>query len=157
MAATVGNFAPAMPSLEEQYSDVPLDTLSQLMATLWRHEPDLLKRALDLMFVPCTEDRVGKHRFVLALLTPGTTKIAGYAFQGNKVLEWCRLDKRVTHIGDGAFYGCTGLTTITLPPGLALLGDYAFSHCKELREARVSAGLGIFRKTFPEYTKIIRR
>lgn len=38
----------------------------------------------------------------------------------------------VTSIGNYAFYGCEGLTSITIPNSLASIGDYAFSGCTGL-------------------------
>ena len=38
----------------------------------------------------------------------------------------------VTTIGDGAFNGCSGLTSITIPDGVTGIGDWAFSSCSGL-------------------------
>ena len=38
----------------------------------------------------------------------------------------------VTAIGDDAFFGCTGLTSITLPNSVTTIGDYAFYRCTGL-------------------------
>lgn len=38
----------------------------------------------------------------------------------------------VTSIGDFAFDGCTGLTSVTIGNGVTNIGDYAFSYCKGL-------------------------
>ena len=35
----------------------------------------------------------------------------------------------VTSIGYGAFSGCTGLTSITIPNSVTNIGDYAFNEC----------------------------
>ena len=35
-------------------------------------------------------------------------------------------------IGDNAFYGCSGLTSITLPSGVTWIGGYAFDGCSGL-------------------------
>lgn len=40
--------------------------------------------------------------------------------------------KPVTSIGDEAFYGCTGLTSITIPDGVTSIGNYAFDGCTDL-------------------------
>ena len=41
-------------------------------------------------------------------------------------------DGSVTSIGEGAFYGCTGLTSITIPDSVTSIGDYAFMDCTGL-------------------------
>jgi len=38
----------------------------------------------------------------------------------------------VTSIGESAFSGCTGLTSITIPDGVTTIGDYAFENCTGL-------------------------
>ncbi|MCH5307889.1 MAG: leucine-rich repeat protein [Prevotella sp.] len=35
----------------------------------------------------------------------------------------------VTSIGDRAFYGCSGLTSVTIPSSITTSGAYAFSYC----------------------------
>ena len=39
---------------------------------------------------------------------------------------------RVTKIGDSAFYGCSGLTSVTIPENLTYIGDAVFSGCSGL-------------------------
>lgn len=38
----------------------------------------------------------------------------------------------VTNIGSNAFYSCTGLTSITIPNSVTSIGDYAFGYCSGL-------------------------
>ncbi|MCR5789854.1 MAG: leucine-rich repeat protein [Lachnospiraceae bacterium] len=39
----------------------------------------------------------------------------------------------ITEIGDNAFYGCSAITSITLPGSLTKIGNYAFYNCKALK------------------------
>ncbi len=43
-------------------------------------------------------------------------------------------DGSVTSIGDAAFYGCTGLTSITIPNSVTSIGDAAFYGCTALKD-----------------------
>ncbi len=63
--------------------------------------------------------------------------------------------KPVTGIGSYAFYGCTGLTGVTIPASVTSIGDFAFSSCPGLATITVnstsasyaSAGGVLFNKT----------
>ena len=43
----------------------------------------------------------------------------------------------VTHIGDGAFYGCIGLTQITIPNSVTHIGNEAFKGCGGLTQITI--------------------
>ena len=51
------------------------------------------------------------------------------------------LDGSVTSIGDRAFYGCSGLTSITIPDGVTSIGDYAFENCSGLTSITIGNGI----------------
>jgi len=55
----------------------------------------------------------------------------------NKLVAGCKntvIPNSVTSIGYGAFYGCTGLTSITIPNGVTSIGDEAFRNCSGLKD-----------------------
>ena len=43
----------------------------------------------------------------------------------------------VIYIGDYAFYGCSGLTSVTIPNSVIYIGDYAFSDCRGLTSVTI--------------------
>ena len=50
-------------------------------------------------------------------------------------------DDSVTSISDYAFYGCVGLTSITIPNNVTSIGDYAFSGCTRLTSIIIPDGI----------------
>ena len=44
-------------------------------------------------------------------------------------------------IGDSAFYGCKGLTSISIPSGVTSIDDYAFAYCISLTSITIPSGV----------------
>ena len=53
------------------------------------------------------------------------------------------IPNRVTSIGDYAFYGCSGLTSVTIPNSVTSIGDSAFEGCGRLIEVYNKSTLSI--------------
>ena len=51
------------------------------------------------------------------------------------------LDSRITSIGNWAFYGCSGLTSITIPDGVTSIGQSAFHGCSGLTSITIGDGV----------------
>lgn len=65
--------------------------------------------------------------------------IGNYAFGGCSGLTSLTLPTGITSIGYGAFIGCSGLTSLTLPDGITKIGSSAFSGCSGLTSIYVYA------------------
>ena len=57
------------------------------------------------------------------------TTIGDYAFYGCSGLTSVTIPNSVTSIGNYAFYDCSGLTSVTIPNSVTSIGDSAFQHC----------------------------
>ena len=66
------------------------------------------------------------------VIPDGVTSIGDYAFRGCTGLTSVTIPDSVTSIGSSAFYYCTGLTSIIIPDGVTSIGDWAFSGCRGL-------------------------
>ena len=71
----------------------------------------------------------------------GVTVIGNAAFYGCSGLTSVTMGSSVTDIWDGAFSGCTGLTGIVLPGSVTGIGEYAFSNCDSLTAIEIPAGV----------------
>ena len=76
--------------------------------------------------------------------------ITGYDGRADTLTIPAELDGHpVSAIGDGAFYGCSSLVSVTIPQGVEFIGDYAFESCIALMtvsmpESVVSVGANPF-------------
>ncbi len=65
------------------------------------------------------------------------TSIGDRAFYGCKGLTSINIPNFVTSIGDRAFYKCSGLTSINIPNSVTSIGDGAFFGCKGLTSINI--------------------
>ena len=77
-------------------------------------------------------------------------KLGDYAFYGCSGLTSLTLPSSVTSIGDYAFQDCSGLTSLTLPSGVTSIGICAFYDCSGLTSLTIPSsvteiGWGAFR------------
>ena len=69
------------------------------------------------------------------------TEIGDYAFSGCSGLTSVTIPASVTEIGGYAFYGCSGLTSVTIPAGVTNIGSNAFYGCSGLTSVTIPAGV----------------
>jgi hypothetical protein len=60
------------------------------------------------------------------------TSIGDFAFDGCTGLTSITIPNSVTSIGHAAFQNCTGLTSVTIPNSVTSIGEYAFNFCAGL-------------------------
>ena len=63
------------------------------------------------------------------------TSIKSYIGNGGDVV----IPNSVTSIGEGAFYGCSGLTSVTIPNSVTSIGDAAFRGCIGLTKVTINS------------------
>ena len=79
---------------------------------------------------------------VMDLVIPDSvTSIGDYAFSGCDGLTSITIPDSVTSIGDSAFYACSGLTSITIPDSVTSIGGDAFLGCSGLTSVTIGDGV----------------
>jgi len=82
-----------------------------------------------------------------AVIIPATisglqvTGIGDNAFSGSTGLTSVTIGTNVASIGDDAFSGCTGLTSVTIPGSVTNIGDAAFSGCAGLTSITIGTNV----------------
>lgn len=80
----------------------------------------------------------------------GAGRIVSNSYDPDKNVCILKLDKDVTEIGEYAFYGCSSLTSITIPESVTEIGEGAFYDCSSLTEVRIPKGCHVRKSAFKD-------
>ena len=69
------------------------------------------------------------------------TSIGNFAFVGYAGLTSVTIPEGVTSIGDNAFMNCNSLTSVTIPEGVTSIGNGVFSNCYSLTSVTIPEGV----------------
>ncbi len=75
------------------------------------------------------------------LIENGVTSIGECAFCGCNGLTSISIPASVTSIGAEAFNGCSNLTTVSIPASVTSIGNYAFGYCSALTSIEIPASV----------------
>ena len=116
--------------LEDIYEDISIDGLSyrihKLMhtailtdGTKWKNAGEAISH--DVLNIPSELDYEGQKYTVAS--------IGIYAFNKNNSFTSVTIPGSVIDIGEGAFYGCSRLKSVSILEGVRIIGPYAFGDC----------------------------
>ena len=83
-------------------------------------------------FLQCPAGKAGT-----VTILSGVTRIGDYAFSGCRGLTSVSIPSTVTDMGEYAFYSCSSLTSVAIPSSVTSIGDYAFSSCSRLTSVTI--------------------
>ena len=127
-----------MESLEQYKSTYPWSEFVKILGFVEESGPLSYKYKEDgtAEVTEITDGYSGTAAIPQAVLKDGkiynVETIGDNAFSGCTGLTSIEIPNSVTSIGESAFSGCSGLTSINLPDGLTSIGEWAFYNCSGL-------------------------
>jgi len=96
----------------------------------------MMKTKTGLILLEYPEGKKGGYS-----IPTSVTKIGWSAFYGCTGLTSVTIPSSVTYIGSYAFKGCSGLTSVTIPPSVTKIGDSAFYGCSGLSSVTIPSSV----------------
>ena len=91
---------------------------------------------IDLTSITASAETYGDYEY--SVLDNGTVEITKYnGNESNVTIPSSINGKKVTSIGEYAFFECTSLTSITIPDGVTSIGNYAFYESENLTSIKM--------------------
>ena len=107
----------------------------------WGNKTNGMLSVLDLSDAKIVEGGAYYYYIGYHYYCTSNDKIGDYTFYGCRGLTSLTLPSGVTKIGNLAFEYCRGLTSLTLPSGVTKIGEGAFFNCSGLTSLTLPSGL----------------
>ena len=88
-----------------------------------------------------TSESAAENGFVFTVMSDGSAMITEAFVSGDVTVPAEVAGRKVTGIAEGAFFGMTGITSVTLPEGVEYIGIYAFSDCTSLENVTIPSSV----------------
>ncbi len=90
----------------------------------------------------CAQTENAETDFACVVLSDGTIEIAGYIGTSKKVVIPSVIDgRKVTSIGNSAFFKSNSVTEVTVPSGVTKIGSYAFGYSDSIKKVTIPSSV----------------
>lgn len=88
-----------------------------------------------------TSETASENGFVFSVMSDGSAMITEAFVNGDVTIPAEIAGRKVTAIAEGAFFGMTGISSVTIPEGVESIGIYAFSDCTSLESVTIPSSV----------------
>ena len=100
-------------------------------------EQSFKPESFDFTVRTTTSETASENGFLFTVLSDGSAMITEAFVNGSVTVPAELAGRKVTAIAEGAFFGMTGVTSVTLPEGIESIGIYAFADCTALESVSI--------------------